>query len=39
MTIGYFPYNSLYAQAVAYTTYFELGEPVMTVEIFDFCGW
>ena len=23
-----FPYNSLYAQAVAYTTYFELGEPV-----------
>ena len=23
-----FPYNSLYTQAVAYTTYFELGEPV-----------
>ena len=23
-----FPYHSLYAQAVAYTTYFELGEPV-----------
>ena len=27
-TIGDFPYNSLYTQAVAYTTYFELGEPV-----------
>ena len=24
-----FPYNSLYTQAVAYTTYFELGEPVI----------
>ena len=24
-----FPYNSLYTQAVAYTTYFELGEPVV----------
>ena len=24
-----FPYNSLYAQAVAYTTYFELGERVL----------
>ena len=23
-----FPYNSLYTQAVVYTTYFELGEPV-----------
>ena len=23
-----FPYNSLYTQAVAYTTYFELGKPV-----------
>ena len=23
-----FPYNSLYTQAVTYTTYFELGEPV-----------
>ena len=23
-----FPYNSLYTQVVAYTTYFELGEPV-----------
>ena len=23
-----FPYNSLYTQAVAYITYFELGEPV-----------
>ena len=28
-TIGDFPYNSLYRQAVAYTTYFELGEPVV----------
>ena len=25
-----FPYNSLYTQAVAYTTYFELGEPVVS---------
>ena len=25
-----FPYNSLYTQAVAYTTYFELGEPVFS---------
>ena len=24
-----FPYNSLYTQAVAYTAYFELGEPVV----------
>ena len=24
-----FPYNSLYTQAVAYTTYFELGKPVI----------
>ena len=28
-----FPYNSLYTQAVTFTTYFELGEPV---EIDDF---
>ena len=27
-----FPYNSLYTQAVAYTTYFELGEPVIFVD-------
>ena len=27
------PYNSLYTQAVAYTTYFELGEPVVHFQI------
>ena len=27
-----FPYNSLYTQAVAYTTYFELREPVVADE-------
>ena len=27
-----FPYNSLYTQAVAYTTYFELEEPVFSRE-------
>ena len=28
-----FPYNSLYTQAVAYTTYFELGAPVLRLTI------
>ena len=32
-----FPYNSLYTQSVAYTTYFQLGEPVVisTDELFQ----
>ena len=29
-----FPYNSLYTQAVAYNTYFELGEPVLKDQLF-----
>ena len=32
----FFPYNSLYVQAVAYTTYFELGEPVDHLSQFCF---
>ena len=30
--LAIFPYNSLYTQAVAYTTYFELGEPECQLE-------
>ena len=30
-----FPYNSLYTQAVAYTTYFELEEPVNANNFFS----
>ena len=31
-----FPYNSLYAQAVAYTTYFELGAHVLSHSILSY---
>ena len=33
LRLAIFPYNSLYTQAVAYTTYFELGEPVSYPEL------
>ena len=34
-----FPYNSLYTQAVAYTTYFELGEPVFSTGRWEAFWW
>ena len=31
-----FPYNSLYTQAVAYITYFELGQPVVKTNLLPY---